>query len=126
LFLNDIEAIAVGIVEGEHRRHAVVPPQQLANVNPAFPHGGMLGRGVGDAERTPVSVDSCLSLAGMLRAIDVLAPAVHLDPPHGRADRGIESLLETEFADVEVEGVVLARYTPMPMVVYVGKCWSLP
>lgn len=47
--MHDVEAVAVGVVEGKHRRHAV-PFQELADPDTSRPKGGVLGGGVGHGE----------------------------------------------------------------------------
>ncbi len=102
--LDDVEAVAVEVVECEHRRNAV-QSQHDADLHAAFAHRCVLGFRVGHREpdagircrtRIPV-VDVQRDGRGRSRWCD-------FDPAGGRADRSVEPLLEAESVDIELGG----------------------
>ena len=84
------------------------PSQRMhvADGDAALAHRRVLGLGVGHRESDAGVGPTVPVPSPAVRAIDVVAPRRRdLDPAHGRADRGVEPLLEAERVDVEREGV---------------------
>src|SRR6266702_1385804 len=101
---HDLELVAVGVLELEHRRDAW-PAQYIAGLDTALAHGAVLRLGVGDHE--PDAGISAGVRAGDQRHGRRGAWGGDGDPAEAVAETGVEPLLEAERSDEELDGLVL-------------------